>query len=1038
MLFAQNINYPTEDISYISSDIKSGKEFLAITQSMINEAEGRWNTITIQLPEGIPYQPNLALRGMAQIESTDVKPTHVGVLLMCANGEEGFAKVPVRKSGAATFELLASEFVPGSKSANNAPLTEKSVITAIRIYASYPQETQSTFTLESFSMNYEKELLDVSADYTSGEEFLTLPQPITNEATGRWSVAVIQPPDEIPYQPKLIFRGQAEVKSTDIKPTHVGITLIGTKDEEGFAKVPVGPDGAVSFEVPASEFVAVSRPENKGPLTEESSIKTIRIYASYPQETKSTFTLESFSMSYEEDWSPLEAAKRRNAHLLEGSMVIPERWANVHPRLYASAEDLEQTALRYQEDPAFLEIALPADDGPEMTGPLLRLEEGGNAHRIGIYLAKLAVAYRVTNNEAYLARLRDWMPTLKSYEPPAMGSIGDNIGLNAGHVLLGCSIAYDVLVGQGDEELEDVLLDVILRQGKQTFEDIISLRTFPYEQNHLIIPVCGLAVASMTLADSYPEAEEWGVLADNIMERALTAIAHDGWYHEGFWYWNYTMQFPTSYAVAKERVMGQQVLDAPCFKLAPEYISHMTLPNPRFVFDFADWGPRVEPDGVGFQQGYDWPWHTLHSRLKKFVPVLLLREDPENSLLRNYLDHYDGKEGMTGIHTIDAVYEMLIPASSSEGQPSSDTTDDTYPPYHYFPDMEVVHWRNNWEDPNATAIAFKSGPPAGHHFGEIIEGNPEWKPSLGHAHPDAGSFIIFGQGVFLANDAGYTGAKETANHNAILVDGIGQHKGGTPWNTFLGKPYSEYDKIHMEDVWMGPHVMAATAVYQAAYDDAMMLETMRRTLILIDGRFLVILDELSSELPHEYEWRWHSDQPAEVAGAGRYVMTNGSGRVVIESLNEVAAEKVAPTIVETNIYPQNPSRPQQRGFHLSLVSPRQKDFEFLTAACIQSASESPDSFQVIESSDRMVRLSDGTRECTVWFAGNASLDGSFAYMVRGSSGQIEAVGLSGKSLRAGSLLIELESPGSVSAERDASGSWMFEPADCAVTIQVAE
>lgn len=897
-------------------------------------------------------------------------------------------------------------------------------------------------TIVSFAqaMDYpSKDIRFTPADYTSDHEILAITEEASNTGTTRWNTITIRLPEAIPYHPQLVLRGQAQVQS-DSKPTHVGILLDCVEGEEGFAKIPIGTDGTVSFAVPASAFVPGSKSVNHAPLTPSSSIRAIKIYASFPQKARSTFTLKSLTMSYEKDWSPLEAAKRRNAHLLEGSMVIPEKWTHVHPRLFASADEIEETSRRFKEDPAFLQHVLPADDGPEMTGAIVSFEESVNAaHRNTLYLAKLAVAYRVTGNEAYLERLREWIPTLQSYEPPPMGSIGSNIGLVAGHVLLGCSIAYDVLAGQGDEELETALRDVILKQGERTFEDIISMTRFPYEQNHLIIPVCGLGVASMTLADSYPETQAWGVLVENIMDRALDAIAHDGWFFEGITYWNYTMQFPVSYAVARQRVLDERVLEVPCFKLAPEYLAHMTLPNPRFVFDFGDWGPRVEPDGVGFQKGYDWPWHTLTTRVKKFIPTLLLREDPDNTFLRDYISWTTtGKDSMTGIYTIDGVFEMLLPSPDSGETRGMERTYQSYPPYHYFPDMEVVHWRNNWEDPNATALAFKSGPPAGHHFAKLIEGQPDWKPSLGHAHPDAGSFILFGQGVFLANDTGYTGAKETANHNSILVDGIGQHKGGTAWRTFQGKPYSEYDLIHMDNVWMGPRVMAATAVYEAAYDDALQLEAMRRHLIMINGRFLVILDELSCEVPREYQWRWHSDRPAEALEANRYAMTNGTGRVVIESLNEVAESQVVPTIVETNIYAQNPSRPQQRGYHLALTSPKQKDFEFLTVACIQSASETPEAFQVLEYSDRMVKMSDGDKTCTVWFAGDSALDGTFAYVISDASGQVEAFGLSGKSLQTDDVSLGLKQPSQIIAERDAAADWVIEANNDLVAISVEE
>jgi hypothetical protein len=723
----------------------------------------------------------------------------------------------------------------------------------------------------------------------------------------------------------------------------------------------------------------------------------------------------------------LAQARQRNADLLRGDFTIPAKWQGVHPRLYATEDELARTAAYYRQNPAAFASALPTATSVEMTARLPQLDERVTAQRSSLYIARLAVAYRITGDKQYHARLREWLPILVSYQPPAMESIGDNVGLTAGHILLGASIAYDVLKGQGDLELERALYDLIVKQGDRAFRDIVAMKSFPYEQNHLVIPVCGLAIAAMTVADTHAPAAEWGVLSNRIMERSIQSLAYDGWFFEGISYWNYTMQFPVSYAVALQRVMGTRVIDAPMFRLTAEYLSHMTLPDPFFVFDFGDWGPRVESDGVSAQYGFDFPWHTLTSSVKKFVPKLLLREDPSNALLRNFLQRTAAvNQETTSSLTIDAVFEMLMFNPDDVAGTASTAVGELPKPYHYFPDMEVVHWRNDWANPNATAIAFKSGPPAGHNFTELLRKYSGWRHSLGHAHPDAGAFILFGQGKFLANDTGYTGVKETADHNSILVDGIGQHQGGTAWATFNGKPYEEYNKIRMDNVWLADRVVASTAVYEAAYDDALQLEKMRRHLIMIDGRFLVVFDEMASAVEREYEWRWHTDQPSETIASNRFVMTNGNARITTELLNQFASASVAPTIIDANIYPKNPPRLQQRGYHLAMKSPRAKAYEFLTATCIQTANEAPSSFRIVKRSDRSVTMTDGQKECTVWFGGDPALDGQFAYVVRGQDGRVESVGVSGKSLKADGIVIELETPGQFSATTNADGSFAIQ------------
>lgn len=708
---------------------------------------------------------------------------------------------------------------------------------------------------------------------------------------------------------------------------------------------------------------------------------------------------------------------------LDGSFQIRDELNNVHPRLYTTPNAWQETRARFQAEPDLFAQYLPDGKRMELRGPLQPFDREVTGQKNSIAFAKVAVAYCLTDDARYLERLMEWLPLIESYDPPAMHSVGGSVGLTAGHILLGFSISYDMLVGHAPAELTDAIRALLIRQADQLQSDLLTMSTLPFEQNHLIIPVCGLAVCAMTMADTVPQAEQWGMLSSNILNKSLQAIAYDGWFFEGFSYWNYTMQFPAAYASARQRVLGDDLLKLPPFDNAVRYLAHMTLPDSDFVFDFADWGPRTESDGVGFQKGYDWPWHTYPSQVKRFIPLLLEKTESDPSFLYAYLNRATSKESAShGEHLIDGVFGMLLEMPPVDHMPAGRAKDPDYPPYHYFPDMEVVHWRADWNDTNAVAIAFKSGPPAGHHFNDLLDEHGGWKHSLGHAHPDAGSFILFGYGKFLANDTGYTGAKETANHNSILVDGFGQHEGGTAWRTFQGKPYSEYNKIHQKHVWLAPSVAASTAVFDAAYEDAQNLTQAERKLVMIGGRFLVIQDQLASTDPHEYEWRLHSDQPAQAVGPNRYVMQNETAQLVIADLGKSAEFSVDPTIVETSTT-RKFVRPQQRGYHLSLTSEKIPEHRFLTAMCIQSSREDSSVFQAEISAPGVVLLQDGDVRCRVWFENAAELNGAYAYALEDADGELKEIGMYGRGLHTASFSIESERNRGVVFQRTESGAW---------------
>ncbi len=95
----------------------------------------------------------------------------------------------------------------------------------------------------------------------------------------------------------------------------------------------------------------------------------------------------------------------------------------------------------------------------------------------------------------------------------------------------------------------------------------------------------------------------------------------------------------------------------------------------------------------------------------------------------------------------------------------------------------MVFWRSDWSA-DATAFAFKCGPPEGHHTKEALKAFPDWHLSAGHAHPDANSFIVYARGKYLSGDTGYAGLPMTEQHNTILVDGTGQAREGKGHDVF--------------------------------------------------------------------------------------------------------------------------------------------------------------------------------------------------------------------------------------------------------------
>jgi hypothetical protein len=633
--------------------------------------------------------------------------------------------------------------------------------------------------------------------------------------------------------------------------------------------------------------------------------------------------------------------------LYAGNLKLKASLKGVHPRLLINQTELALARASFIANRDALSAFLPSIDSPELSA-VVPTHFDKDASQWSTDLVILAAAYAATDDSSYLKALEARLPALKSFVPATFGHTSPrNSDLFVGFTLRNIALTYDLLYGRSP----DVTLAVrslLVAQARQTYADLKTFRTFSYEQGHLTTPVAGLLMAALVLADELPEAEQWGVIATNILRRSFSILAPDGWFFEGISYWKYNLQCQMYAAVALQAATGENLFSFPAPKNFTCYVAHTFLPNPRFAFDFSDWGPRVNPDGRTAQAGYDVPWHTVPTSLSPIFPTLLNRvqPDPLAQHLINWLGPLSSKFPFDSVWL--TLWQVAIPQRFSS-LPSR------IAPYHFFFDSGVLHWRSSWCDAQATALAFKAGPPAGHRVASLLSSMPEWRPNLGHAHPDAGTFALFAYGVFLVNgDLGYT-RKVTANTSSLLVDGKGQANEGTAFNAFGGLRYDDLDRIRMTNVWLGQHVAAATAVIDAAYPRELRLIELKRDLVLVDGRFLVLRDVLASNKPHTYEFRLQSDVNPKAMRGGGYMMENGPGRLALICLSPAVSFRAEPSIVETELYSNDRSRPQQRGFHLSIISPRQGQFQFLTAMAVES-SQSVSAFSAQVSDEGGVNL----------------------------------------------------------------------------------
>jgi hypothetical protein len=141
---------------------------------------------------------------------------------------------------------------------------------------------------------------------------------------------------------------------------------------------------------------------------------------------------------------------------------------------------------------------------------------------------------------------------------------------------------------------------------------------------------------------------------------------------------------------------------------------------------------------------------------------------------------------------------------------------------------------------------YPCGPPAGHFAAGKLAFDAV---GLGHVHPDANHFIVFGCGEWLLRDDGYAW-KDTGQHNTLLVDGKGQVGEGSAGFSSGG--------MNVSSIGLYPRVIAATsseAVDRISGDATVMypaaagLKRYVRSLYFLKPDVLIVVDDIETEGP---------------------------------------------------------------------------------------------------------------------------------------------------------------------------------------------
>jgi len=150
-LIADNLNYPPKQLEFTPGVSREGGLILKTSAPATATCTSRWNTVTVRVPGRLNYSPAMRLAGTVELNST-TPPAHLGFIVVCSDGKELYCKAPLKTDSPTSFSVKLSDFTIADGAKNPVSPTTEDYIEAIRVYASFREETESTFTLQDFSL----------------------------------------------------------------------------------------------------------------------------------------------------------------------------------------------------------------------------------------------------------------------------------------------------------------------------------------------------------------------------------------------------------------------------------------------------------------------------------------------------------------------------------------------------------------------------------------------------------------------------------------------------------------------------------------------------------------------------------------------------------------------------------------------------------------------------------------------------------------------------------------------------------------------
>lgn len=555
-----------------------------------------------------------------------------------------------------------------------------------------------------------------------------------------------------------------------------------------------------------------------------------------------------------------------------------EELKDEHPRVWFSKKELADIKAVYNGNDAVgqlyrktLEGYLGASRPP---GHTKWLKDATDGQRQGYWrLPTVVMHYAITGNKESYKKALGFMKEFlaqEHWEGTGNGKGEQDCGMSAANIMIGAGMALDVLWHDLDPEFREQYRKKCILQARRMFHygHLRNTKATHYWQgdpanNHRWHRNAG--IASCLLA-AYTGAEEEQWILKKFKEEVdfvVKWLPHDGTSHESPGYMTFGISHLMTGVHAVDRCLGTKHLEHGFFKMVPKFKVQTMTNDFQNTLHYGDQGGT----GVG-ELNYN-------VAIYKALSVHGLKQ--EQAVFNKIAMEKGAGWGWMGLLWYDP--------KNSDGK-IGDLATSTY-----FEDVGVLVARDKWGD-DGKSLMFKCGPFGGYTLNKYRNDNNFAYINVAHDDPDANSFIIYSEGAYLAETDRYSAKKESANHNTILINGIGQRvvgrcDKGVWWQPATGKTdmsgiavitaLKQTDDFDIVAGEAGPSYIGLNKG-GTKKNGRPGLERFRRALAFAKGKYVLVLDDIRAPKAVDIDWLMQGQNLEAVnESEGRYKLISKKG-----------------------------------------------------------------------------------------------------------------------------------------------------------------